>query len=126
MRSILVMAFLTLGVSGASAASQAMMPASGGPAQMMNSATLVIHHKVADYAKWRPVYDADEPNRTKAGLTNCRVRRSLDDNNDVVIACAMADPAKAKVFTASKTLTATMTKAGVEGKPEFLYLSPPQ
>src|SRR5207245_7692591 len=36
-------------------------------------ALMVIHHKVRDYAAWRPAYDAHEPSRAGAGITNGRV-----------------------------------------------------
>ena len=82
----------------------------------------VIHHKVADYAKWRPFFDGDKANQQAAGLTNPRVYRSLASANDITIVFDMADAAKAKSFTASKALKATMTKAGVVGKPTFAFL----
>jgi hypothetical protein len=87
---------------------------------------LVIHHTVADYAKWRPAYDADQPARTAAGLTNCQVRASVDNPNDLSIACQMADVAKAKAFTGAPRLAAKMKGAGVVGKPQFRYLSAPR
>lgn len=97
-----------------------------GPAKNVTTGTMMIHHQVADYAKWRTAYDADQSNRTSAGLTSCRVQRSMDDANDLVILCNMADIAKAKAFTSSKALMDTMSKAGVVGKPQFLFLSPPK
>jgi len=92
----------------------------------MGSQTMTIHHQVADYAKWRVAYDADQSNRKAAGLTNCRVQRSMDDANDVLISCDMADLTKAKSFTSSKALADTMSKAGVIGKPQFMYLTAPR
>ena len=86
------------------------------------SGMLVIHHKVTDYAQWRPGYDADSPSRDAAGLTNCQVRQSADNPNDVVVTCDMADVKKAKEFAASKTLEAVMKQYGVIGKPQILYL----
>jgi hypothetical protein len=83
---------------------------------------LVIHTSVADYAKWRPVYDAHQPMREAAGLTNCSVRSTTDNPNDVFVACDMADVAKAKAFTRSKSLADAMRKAGVVGKPVFYFL----
>ena len=97
-----------------------------GPAKMMGTGTMIIHHEVADYAKWRVAYDADQPNRTNAGLTHCAVQRSMDNANDVMISCNMGDTAKARTFTLSKALMETMSKAGVIGKPQFMFLSPPQ
>jgi len=97
-----------------------------GSAMMMGSGTMMIHHKVADYAKWRVAYDADQVNRTAAGLTNCKVLSSMDDANDVLVSCNMADLAKAKAFASSKTLADTMSKAGVVGKPEILFMTSPK
>jgi hypothetical protein len=85
---------------------------------------LVIHQRVADYAKWRPLYDAHQSARDAAGLTNCHVRSTTSNANDVFVACEMADLAKAKAFTASKSLADAMKKAGVVGKPSFDFLGP--
>ena len=112
----------TMSASQPAMSSHAMM----GPAKMTGSGTMIIHHEVADYAKWRVAYDADLANRTNAGLTHCDVQRSMDNTNDVMISCHMADIAKARTFASSTTLMETMSKAGVMGKPQFMFLSPPQ
>ncbi len=85
--------------------------------------TFVIRQTVADYAKWRPIYNAHKPVRTRVGLTNCRVQSTTDNVNDVFVTCDMADVAKAKAFTSSKNLAEAMAKAGVVGKPEFFFLA---
>ena len=85
---------------------------------------LVIHQIVADYAKWRPVYDAHQPARDEAGLTKCTVRSTADNPNDVFVACVMADLAKAKAFAASPSLADAMKSAGVVGKPDIYFLGP--
>jgi hypothetical protein len=82
----------------------------------------VIHHKVADYAKWRPVFDQHKATQEAAGLTNPRVYHALDNTHDITIVFDMADAAKAKAFAASKDLRARMTAAGVQGRPTFSYL----
>ena len=87
---------------------------------------LVIHQMVADYAKWRPIYDAHQSVRDEAGLTNCHVRSAADNPNNVYVACEMADLAKAKAFTASKSLADAMKTAGVVGKPDFTFLAAEQ
>ena len=88
------------------------------------SAKMIIHNAVADYAKWRPVYDADTENRTKAGLTDCQVHASADNANDLFVVCDMADLAKGKAFATSKALATTMAGAGVIGKPDIYFLTP--
>lgn len=48
-------------------------------------ASLMVQHKVRDYAAWRPGYDAHEPSRVGAGITNGRVYRKAEDPNDLVL-----------------------------------------
>ena len=128
MRLLLATAAAALAISAAAAGPSPSMGSGTmmGPARMMGAGTMIIHHQVADYAKWRIAYDADQSNRTAAGLTNCRVQRSMDNANDIVISCSMADASKARGFASSKPLAETMTKAGVTGKPQILFLTPPQ
>ena len=80
-------------------------------------ASLIIHHKVRDYATWRPHYDAHESSRVGAGITQGRVFRNADDPNDLVIIAKVADPAKARSWMAGEDLKAAMQKAGVQGPP---------
>ena len=84
---------------------------------------LVIRQTVADYAKWRPAYDAHQSVRDAAGLSNCRVRTTLDNPNEVFVACDIGDLAKAKAFTTSQNLADAMKNAGVVGKPDFWFLA---
>ena len=65
---------------------------------------MVVHHEVANYAMWRPAFDADVPNQLAAGLTNGHVYQSADDPNNVTIIFDMADVAKAKAFATSDAL----------------------
>jgi len=83
----------------------------------------VISHKVADFAKWYPIYEADKPARDAAGLSDCKARQSLDDATQVVITCQMSDASKAKAFVSRPELKAKMTAAGVVGAPAFWYLN---
>jgi hypothetical protein len=85
--------------------------------------SLIIRQTVADYAKWRPAYDAHGAVRASAGLSHCRVQSSDGDVNDVVVVCDMADLAKAKAFASSKDLATVMVRAGVVGKPSFYFLT---
>ena len=48
-------------------------PAPAAAMAMPMPGEMVGHTKVADYAKWRPIFDADDANRQAAGLTNPRV-----------------------------------------------------
>lgn len=138
MRPLFIAAAIALLVGSAAFASKgmaadktttptAMQPVA--PTPTMTRASLgimIIHHQVADYAKWRVVFDRDQPSREAAGLTNCQVRQSFDDPNDVVVSCDMADLGTAKKFSASNIMKDAMKKAGVKGKPEKFYLTSPR
>jgi hypothetical protein len=85
-------------------------------------ATLVVQHKVRDYASWRPAYDAHEPSRVGAGITNGRVYRKADDPTDIVLIFDVADIAKARTWAAGEDLKSAMQSAGVIGPPWVQFL----
>ena len=58
-------------------------------------ASMIIHHKVRDYAAWRPGYDAHESSRVGAEITHGRVYRNAEDPNDIVIVANVSDPRRA-------------------------------
>jgi hypothetical protein len=84
--------------------------------------SMVIQHKVRDYAAWRPAYDAHESSRAGAGITNGRVYRKADDPNDLVILLDVADVAKARAWSAGEDLKTAMQKAGVLGAPAIHFI----
>lgn len=45
--------------------------------------TIIGQHEVANFAEWKKSFDADEPNRSKAGLKTVGVFASLKNPNDV-------------------------------------------
>ena len=83
---------------------------------------LTILHKVANFAKWKPKYEAHDSVRRSHGLTNYVLGRGLNDSNMVLIVLKMDDVNKAKELAASAGMKETMQKAGVIGKPTFSYL----
>ena len=87
------------------------------------SSSLYIHHKVADYPKWKEAFDAHKAKQEAAGLTNPRVFTTDGNKNDVSILFDARDEAMAKAFTESQDLKSTMKKAGVMGKPETHIMS---
>jgi hypothetical protein len=46
---------------------------------------VLVRSKVRDFKTWKPVYDAHQPARTAAGLTEKYLFRSADDTNEIVI-----------------------------------------
>ena len=83
---------------------------------------VLVRHKVADFAKWKLVYDAHLSARQKAGLKEEHLFRNADDPNEVLLLFSMEDLDKAKAFTASNDLRQTMEKSGVSDKPDVYFL----
>ena len=82
---------------------------------------LTVHLKVKDYAAWRTAYDGREKSRVSAGITNGRVFRRAEDQNDLVILQDVADVAKARTWLASDEMKAVMEKGGVVGSPNIRF-----
>jgi hypothetical protein len=87
----------------------------------MNNENLTIHLKVKDYNAWRTSYNGREQNRVSAGITNGRVFRNADDQNDVVILQDVADVAKARTWLGSSEMKSAMEKSGVLGSPSIRF-----
>jgi hypothetical protein len=90
---------------------------SSGPTSVMT-----IKHKVINYAKWKPFYDAHDSIRQANGLHNYLIARGVEDSNMLLIALRMDDVDKAKAMTASAEMKDRMKKAGVTGPTTFDYL----
>ncbi len=88
--------------------------------QHMNE-NLTVHFKVKDFNAWHTSYNGNEKNRASAGITNGRVFRSADDQNDVVILQDVADVAKARTWYGSSEMKTMMEKSGVLGSPSIRF-----
>ncbi len=84
-------------------------------------ASMFIKHRVADFGKWKPVFDDHEAVRKQAGASAHSLHRDADDPNVVVIAFRVDDIARAKEFASSDQLRAAMEQAGVEAPPEIWF-----
>ena len=82
----------------------------------------LVRHKVADFSKWKPVYDAHLPARQKAGMKEKYLLRNIDAPNEVVIFFELEDVQKAREFSNSSDLREAMQKAGVADKPDIYLL----
>jgi hypothetical protein len=92
-------------------------PMPSGPVMVMT-----ITHKVANYSKWLPSYEAHDSNRVAYGLHNYVIARGVDDSNMVMVALKMDDVNKAKELAASQGMKDRMKKAGVTGPVAIDYL----
>jgi len=87
----------------------------------MNKENLTIQLKVKDFNAWRTSYNGREQNRVSAGITNGRVFRNAEDQNDVIILQDVADVAKARTWLSSAEMKTTMEKSGVVGSPSIRF-----
>jgi heme-degrading monooxygenase HmoA len=83
----------------------------------------LVRHKVADFSKWKSVYDSHLPARQKAGVSEMHLLRNIDDPNEVIILFELEDLQKAREFSASSDLRERMQEAGVVDKPDIYFLS---
>ena len=82
---------------------------------------VIVKYKVADYARWKPIFDADGANRQAGGSKGGQLFRSADDPNEVIMLFEW-DLEQARQFSQSEELRAKMQEAGVLGPPDFYFL----
>ena len=83
--------------------------------------SMFIKHRVADYAKWKTVFDEHEALRIEHGTVGHSLHRDADDPNVIIIAFRVNDLNRAKEFAASDELRSAMEQAGVQGPPEIWF-----
>jgi hypothetical protein len=84
---------------------------------------IVVRHKVANYAKWKPAYDGHDSMRLAGGIHNYIIGRGLQDSNMVLVATKADDVSKAKAFTKDPSLKTAMQKGGVTGTPSISLIT---
>jgi len=73
---------------------------------------------VADYDRWRAVFDGMDPTRKGAGSTGVnQVYRDVENPNNVTLVLEWDNAANAKSFLANPKLKEAMDAAGVTGAP---------
>jgi len=83
---------------------------------------LLVHHRVQDFPQWKVLYDGHLSMRQQAGVKEVHLWHAAEDPNDVTLLFEASDLPKAKAFAESADLRKVMTKAGVIGKPDVMYL----
>ena len=85
-------------------------------------AYILVHHKIEDYNKWKPVFDNDAGNRAEHGSTGGKIFRNADNPNDIFTLLEISSIEKGKEFAQSDSLKEAMQKAGVISMPEVYFL----
>jgi len=84
---------------------------------------MLVRHRVLDFQAWKHVYDAHQPKRVEAGLSDQYLLRGEQDPNEVVTLFAAEDLGRARAFAESADLRETMQEAGVIDKPDIYFLN---
>ncbi len=83
---------------------------------------MIVRSSVQNYSEWKTDYDAHEPSRAAAGLTEKHLLQDADDPNTVMLIYEAEDLKRAEEFSKSDDLREAMQKAGVLGKPDIYFL----
>ena len=84
---------------------------------------VLVHHKVADYQRWKKSFDSSIDFRHDAGERSCRIFCSPDNPRAVTLLLEWESEEQARSFMTSDELRARMQQAGVLSHPsvEFMH-----
>jgi hypothetical protein len=83
---------------------------------------ILVSHKIADWDKWKPVFESDEAGRKSFGVNVKKLFRAADDPNDILVLFDAPDEASAKECIERPGLKNIMQDAGVISEPVFRIL----
>jgi len=82
---------------------------------------MLCRNRVADFAKWKSVFDANWPAAEQAGLSLRGLWRVVDDPNNVFFLFDVADVERAKAFINDPKAAESGRESGVlDGEYHFL------
>lgn len=84
---------------------------------------LLIHHKVENFNKWKPLFDEHGKKRRSAGSKKYQIFHGADDANNLVILFEWDNMENAHAFAESEDLKQKMKEAGVIGEPDIYFLN---
>ena len=85
-------------------------------------AHVLAKFSVESYAKWRPIFNANESVRAQAGCQSAQVFRDGNNPFEILILFEWDELENARKFTSSAELKAAMEESGMKGAPEFNFL----
>jgi antibiotic biosynthesis monooxygenase (ABM) superfamily enzyme len=85
-------------------------------------AYMLIRSSVKDYEAWKSVFDSLNELRIQSGQRSYQILRQENGSNGLIALFAWDNLDNARKYAASPELKAAMERAGVAGKPEFLFL----
>ena len=86
-------------------------------------ASMLVQHKVKDFAEWKNVFDSVYDLRASNGELSDQIYRDASDPNRLTVIFKWDSLANAQKYAQSPELKAAMEKAGVEGPPDINFLN---
>jgi len=86
-------------------------------------ATMLVQHKVKDFAVWKKVFDSVKDLRTSNGETSAALYQQDGDPNSLTLVFGWDSLENAKKYAHSPELKAAMEQAGVVGAPTISFLN---
>ena len=86
-------------------------------------AYMLVRHKVADFSKWKEIFDSHAAAQQEAGLWVEKVLRNMDDENEVFLLFQVKDIEKAQGFVNSPLVPEAQQQSGVVDKPDIYLLT---
>jgi heme-degrading monooxygenase HmoA len=80
-----------------------------------------VRHKVADFKKWKVVYDEHDATRKQYGCKKSEVFTNAQDPNEVLVITEWDSKEAAAKFDESANLKEAMQHAGVVSVPVFSF-----
>jgi quinol monooxygenase YgiN len=83
---------------------------------------VLVRHKVADFTRWKELFDSALSARMHAGELGFHLFQSVNDPRDVTLLLDWDSVEHARQFMGSDDLRSKMQQAGVVGAPDVQYL----
>lgn len=86
-------------------------------------AHMLVIHEVADFDKWKVVFDEVKPMRDEAGEKSCAIYRDASNPNKITALFEWDSVDNAREYAGSARLKTAMQEAGVTGPPQISFLN---
>ena len=82
---------------------------------------MYVRHTVADFAKWKAVYDEHDATRKKFGAKKSEVFTNSQNPNGILVVLEWGSKEQATNFLEKSDIKEIMKQGGVMGPPEISY-----
>ncbi|HVO72426.1 MAG TPA: antibiotic biosynthesis monooxygenase [Ignavibacteriaceae bacterium] len=83
---------------------------------------ILVHHKVEDFKKWKPIFDKHSSFRSENGSKGGKIFQSADNPNDLFVLLEWESIESLQKFSQSDSLKEAMKESGVVGMPEVYFI----